>query len=346
MKKTLILLSSILILAACNKKSNNPGEKSMVESESKITFERFQNARVVYEISDVPFIVFPKDSLLKLYTTPNEKAASIELQLTGNETLFGETEVSNFYKIIYQVEQNPQNSRYAYVLKSDVDRDNELLLTEKDSLNEIRFARIKGVYNESKTFDVIGSIELIDKSSYNQTFKNHPQYLLVSNNRPASDENTFSIRLRNGSLKKVSKATEDGKTTIEYTGYSRDLDRHFFRESHLETPRHYRAVSTINETIEDKLFADVPVYFKTNHLLASLTDNETGSLLIIEKYNPQNYSFTELLAVNFPNFKVSTSKNLIWEDHQTLLAEIHHPNTRTTSKDYKKQYVRMRISNL
>src|SRR5690554_8114689 len=85
-----------------------------------------------------PFIVFPKDSLLKLYTTPNEKAASIELQLTGNETLFGETEVSNFYKIIYQVEQNPQNSRYAYVLKSDVDRDNELLLTEKDSLNEIR----------------------------------------------------------------------------------------------------------------------------------------------------------------------------------------------------------------
>src|SRR5690554_649997 len=346
MRKTLILLSGIFILVACNKKNEQHQEEVILKTKKKIDFERFETARVVNKTTDVPFVVYAKDSLLNLYTRPNENAVFIQQTLIEKDTLYGETEVSNFYKIIYQVEQNPENSRYAYVLKSDVERDNELLLTEKDSLNEIRSVRIKGVYNESKTFDVIGSIELIDKSSYNQTFKNHPQYLLVSNNRPASDENTFSIRLRNGSLKKVSKATEDGKTTIEYTGYSRDLDRHFFRESHLETPRHYRAVSTINETIEDKLFADVPVYFKTNHLLASLTDNETGSLLIIEKYNPQNYSFTELLAVNFPNFKVSTSKNLIWEDHQTLLAEIHHPNTRTTSKDYKKQYVRMRISNL
>src|SRR5690554_7188107 len=55
-----------------------------------------------------PFIVFPKDSLLKLYTTPNEKAASIELQLTGNETLFGETEVSNFYKIIRSEEHTSE----------------------------------------------------------------------------------------------------------------------------------------------------------------------------------------------------------------------------------------------
>lgn len=346
MKKTIILLSSIFILTGCNKKSNDSEESQTIITQNEITFERFETARVVNEITDVPFIVFPKDSLLKLYTRPNEKAAFIELPFTKNKTLHGETEVSNFYKIIYQVEQNPENSRYAYVLKSDVERDNELLLTEKDSLNEIKSAKINGVYSESTTFDAIGNVELINKSAYNEAFKNHPQYLLVSNNRPVSDENFFSIKLRNGRLKRLPKKSENEETTLEYAGYSRDLDRHFFREFYLGTPSQYKAVSTINENIEDKYFADVPVYFKPNHLLASLTDDKTGCLLVIEKYNPQDYSFKKLLTVNFANFKVSTSKNLIWENNQTLLAEIHHPNTRTTSKNYKKQYIRIHISDI
>ncbi|HLW61850.1 MAG TPA: hypothetical protein VKY33_00485 [Flavobacterium sp.] len=346
MKKTLILLSGIFILVACNKKNEQHQEEVILKTKKKIDFERFETARVVNKTTDVPFVVYAKDSLLNLYTRPNENAVFIQQTLTEKDTLYGETEVSNFYKIIYQVEQNPENSRYAYVLKSDVNKDNELLLTEKDSLNEIKSAKINGIYSESTTFDAIGNVELINKSAYNEAFKNHPQYLLVSNNRPVSDENFFSIKLRNGSLKKVSKKSKNEEITLEYAGYSRDLDRHFFREFYLGTPRQYKAVSTINENIEDKYFADVPVYYKTNHLLASLSNNDTGTLLVIEKYNPQDYSFKELLAVNFTNFKVSTSKNLIWENSQTLLAEIHHPNTRTTSKNYKKQYIRIHISGI
>lgn len=346
MKKTIILLSSIFILTGCNKKSNDSEENQAIITQNEVTFERFETARVVNKITDVPFIVFPKDSLLKLYTRPNENAVFIKQTLTEKDTLYGETEVSNFYKIIYQVEQNPENSRYAYVLKSDVERDNELLLTEDDALDEIKDVRINGVYNNIQTFNAIGSIELLNKKEYNETFLNHPQYLLSSGNQPASGLNGYSLRLRNGSLKNILKESEDGKTKLIYAGHSRDLDRHFFKKSRSGTIDYYKAVSTINENIEDKYFADVPVYFKPNHLLASLTDDKTGCLLVIEKYNPQDYSFKELLTVNFTNFKVSTSKNLIWENSQTLLAEIHHPNTRTTSKNYKKQYIRIHISGI
>ena len=349
MKKTLFLACGLLIAGACNKK--NPDKEPQTVSEKQhLTFDHFQTGRVVTDISQVPFIVYPKENRIKLYVRPDEKAQYLEQTIEKTETLFGETEVSNFYKIIYQVDQNPQNAKYAYVLKSDVDKDNELLLTEKDRLDEIRYAQINGNYDDvNKSFNTIGMIELIDKKEYNEVFQKYPQYLLTNNNKPQLTDDVYSFRLRDGNLKEFPKkeTAEDGITTWEYAGFSKDLDRQFFRAYQSESPSYYQAFSTINNEIEEEYFSSLPTFYKPNHLLAWIQDDETGCVLVIKKYNPQNYGFTELLVINFTNFKGSSSKqNLIWQNANTLLAEIHHPNTRTTSNNYTKQYVKITLNNI
>lgn len=349
MKKTLFLACGLLIAGACNKK--NPDKEPQTVSEKQhLTFDHFQSARVVTDISQVPFVVYPKETSIKLYVRPDEKAQYIEQSIEKTETLFGETEVSNFYKIIYQVDQNPQQSKYAYVLRSDVNKDNELLLTNEDHLDEIRYAQINGKdVDTNKSFNAIGTVELIDKIAFNEVFQKYPQYLLTNNNKPQIADNVYSFRLRDGNLKELPKkeTTKSGVTTWEYAGFSRDLDRQFFKAYQSESPSYYQAFSTINNEIEEEYFSSLPTFYKPKHLLAWIQDDETGCLLVVKKYNPQTYGFIELIVVNFTNFKASSSKqNLIWQDENTLLIEIHHPNTRTTSNNYTKQYVKITLKNI
>ena len=348
MKKTFICLSVLFLLTACNKKSTDKTEIKETEIHQEVTFDRFEEAPVINDISRVPFIVYPKDSKIKLYVQPNEKADFIEQELTKTETLFGDTEVSNFYKIIYQVDQNPQNSKYAYVLRSDVDKDNELLLSENDHLNKVRYININGrVLNNVKSFDGYGSVSLIDKLEYNKVFQKNSHILLKTNNKPVLQNDIFSFRLRDGSLKEIPRVTnEEGLYELEYVGFSEELDRHFFKTTLDKAFIYYESFSTINNEIEEVIFQDLPTYSKNTHLVAYFANDEVGSLLVVKKYNPQDYSFKEIYAINFTNFKVSSSKNLVWENEKTLVAEIHHPNTKTTSKDYKKQYIRIKFLNL
>lgn len=347
MKKTFICLSILISLTACNKKSKDTIEINQAETQQELTFDRFEAAPIIDDISKVPFIVYPKESPIKLHVQPDEKSVYIEQELDKTETLFGYTEVSNFYKIIYQVDQNPQNSKYAYVLRSDVDKDNELMLSAEDDLNELRYINVNGETADNiKSFKSFGSIALIDKVTYNQIYQKKHHFLLKNNNKPTLADNLFSFRLRDGSLKEIPKTTnEEGIYELEYTGFSEDLDRHFFKTTLDKNVLYYETFSTISNEIEEVVFQNLPSYSKSNHLIAYLTNDEVGSLLVVKKYNPQDYSFKEIYATNFTRFKV-TSKDLVWENDHTLLAEIHHPNTKTTAKDYKKQYIRITFLNL
>lgn len=342
--KNLAIVLGILTLTACQQKSNQLDLEETKEVTISNPFDRFESARIVLKASDVPFIVYSKNKTLKLYSKPNENSKFINQEILPIDTLYGETEVSNFYKIIYQINQIPEQSKYAYVLKSNVYRDNELELTLEDNIDELKFAQIDGNHIDARSFNAIGTIKLIDKTEYNKVFQSKPQYLLSSNNRPLTNDDSYVLRLRNGNSKTISKRSENSK--IEYEGYAKDLDRHFFKETDDNQQMHYFAVSTINETITDRTFNDVPVYLKSKYLLASFANNTIGSTLVIERYNPQNYTFKELVRIHFKNFKVSSSKRLIWENENTLLAEIHHPNTKTTSRNYKKQYISLHFFEL
>lgn len=333
-----------MFLTACQQKT----PKNTIDNNTSITtskpYDRFESARTVLKVSDVPFIVYSKHQTIRLYSKPNEKSKFIDEKLLATDTLYGETEVSNFYKVIYQVEQIPEQSKYVYVLKSDVYRDNEFELTVQDRIDELKFAVINGVQKDVRSFEAIGNIELIDKLEYNKTFQSKPQYLLSRTNPPINNETSYILKLRNGSSRIITKQSESA--SIEYEGYSKDLDRHFFKKIDQTQQPFYVSVSTINETIENRRFSDIPVYLKSKQLLASFTNTSTGSTLVIERYNSQDYTFKELVRVHFANFKVSSSKKLIWKNDNTLLAEIFHPKTRTTSRDFKKQYIKLHFSNL
>ncbi|MBA5792811.1 hypothetical protein H1R17_02075 [Flavobacterium sp. xlx-214] len=347
MKKVFLLCIAAQIVISCNKKSDDKQTTPTQQTHQKITFDHFEEAPVINDITKVPFIVFAKEKSIKLYTQPDEKAVFIEQPLINTETLYGDTEVSNFYKIIYQVDQNPSKAKFAYVLKSDVNKDNELVLTEKDALDQVRYTEVNKVYNDKdKSFNSLGTVALIDKKVYNEAFAKNPQYILTSNNKPQSTESSFSFRLRDGQLKEFSKTTDEGLTTLEYVGFSRDLDLQFFRESENGFPGNYIGKSTINNEMDDVYFSGIPTYFKSTNNVAFISNDEVGCLLVIKKYNSEDYSFKDLYVVNFTNFKVTNTKNLIWLNNNTLLAEIHHPNTRTTSKTYLKQYVKITLNNL
>lgn len=288
MKKTFICLSILMFLTACNKKPTDKTEINQSTMQQEITFDRFETAPVIHDVSKIPFIVYPKESHIKLYVQPDEKAIYIDQELTKMETLFGDTEVSNFYKIIYQVDQNPQNSKYAYVLRSDVDKDNELLLSAEDDLNELRYLNVHGKTADNvKSFINFGSVSLIDKVTYNQIYQQKHQFLLKNNNKPTLNNNLFSFRLRDGSLREVPKETNEVKLyELEYVGFSEDLDRHFFKTSLDKNVLYYETFSTISNGIDEVVFQNLPTYSKTNHLLAYFTNDEVGSLLVIKKYNP------------------------------------------------------------
>lgn len=344
MKKSITIALCMVFLIACQEKTPKATIDKNKSIISSTPYDRFESARIVLKTSDVPFIVYSKHQTIRLYSKPNEKSKFIDEELLATDTLYGETEVSNFYKIIYQVGQIPEQSKYAYVLKSDVYRDNELELTEQDHIDELKFAVIDGNHKDVRSFEAIGTIELIDKVEYNKIFQSKPQYLLSTTNPPINNEESYVLRLRNGNSKTITKQIEN--ISVEYEGYAKYLDRHFFKKTdHTQQPLYF-AVSTINETIENRTFNDIPVYLKSKQLLASFANTTTGSTLVIERYNSQDYTFKELIRVQFTNFKVSSSKKLIWKNDNTLLAEVFHPKTRTTSRYFKKQYIKLHFSDL
>ena len=346
MKKCMLYIGLALSTIACNKKDNEKTE--VIQQKQELTYDVFETARVVNDVSQVPFIVYPKSDRIHLYSQPNEKTDFIDQPITKLETLFGESEVSNFYKIIYQVDQNLQNSKYAYVLKSDVDKDNELLLTVDDELDRLRYININGNTNdEIKSLNKIGSIELIDKSVYNTVFKKNQYPLLTNSNKPALENNLYSFRLRTGELKEIpNQSNEEGFYELNYLGFSKDFDRHFFQATLDQAPLNINSFSTINKELPEVHFQGFPVYLKSKQLVASIANDEAGVLLTIDQYNPENYTFTEQYAINLVNFNVANSKSLIWDNEGSLYLEIHHPNTNTSTKNYKKQYVKIQLNNL
>lgn len=348
MKRTILVLAGLLVFIGCNKKKSEE-TISKEQTVQKLTFDQFEEAPVINDINKVAFLVYPKNSKIKLYVQPDEESSFLEENFDVQETLFGETEVSNFYKIIYQVNNNPQNSKFAYVLKSEVDKDNELLLSEKDDLAEIRYININGkTLDGIKSLNSFATIELIDKAVYNDIYKKHPQNLLSNNNKPEVVDNFYIFRLRNGELKKIPKKTEeeDGVYELQVLGFSKELDRQFFQVLENKTPTGITAISTINNELNEIYFSSFPSYLKSSNLIANINNDEVGSLLVIQKYNPQDYTFQELYAINFTNFKIANPRNLIWDNNSNLYAEVHHPNTKTSTKNYKKQYVKITLNNL
>ncbi len=344
MKKYILALSVAFFVIACNKKE----EKQQVQpTKQELSFGQFEEAPVVDDIGKVPFIVYPKVPALKLYLHPDEKAPFLERNIEKTETLFGESEVSNFYKIIYQVEGNPQNSKFAYVLKSDVDRDNELLLSEKDDLYSVRYLNVNGrTIDGIKSFKDYGNVSLTDKTTYNTVFKNNPQTFLSNGNKPETTESSYTFRLRDGSLKELPKTvTGEDNYELQYLGFSKDLDRQFFDVLEHGIKTHITSFSTINSELDEISFNGFPAFFKSKNLIASIGNDEAGCLLAIQQYNPQNYSMKELYTVNFTGFEISDSKSLLWDQNGNLYLEIHHPNTNTT-RNYKKQYLSISFRDL
>lgn len=337
MKKYILALTVGLFITACNKKKE---EQQLPMPKQEFSLEQFEEAPVIDDIGKVPFIVYPKIPTLKLYLHPDEKAPFIEQTIEKTETLFGESEVSNFYKIIYQVDRNPQKSKFAYVLKSDVDRDNELLLSGKDDLYQIRYINVNGkTIDNAKSFEDYGTVSLIDKTTYNTVFKNNQYPLLSNGNKPETSDSSYTFRLRNGSLKELQKTIPGEENhELQYLGFSKDLDRQFFNIAEHGTPTHITSFSTINDELGEVSFNGFPALLKSKNLIATIGNDEAGSLLVIRQYNPQNYSFKELYAVNFTGFEISDSKTLLWDQSGNLYLEIHHPNT-NTNRNYKKQYL-------
>lgn len=335
MKKYVLALSFAICITSCTKKQDQQQSQKQ-----ELVLEQFEDAPVVDDISKVPFIVYPKTPTLRLYLHPDEKAGFIEQSIGKTETLFGEAEVSNFYKIIYQVNRNPQNSKFVYILKSDVDRDNELLLSETDDLYSIRYINVGGkTMDNVKSFKEFGTVHLVDKTTYNTVFKNNQHPFLSSGNRPQVSDSSYAFRLRDGSLKELQKnVAGEEDYELRYMGFSKDLDRQFFEVFENGIKTRITSFSTINEELGEVSFHGFPAFFKNRNLVATIGNDEAGSLLTVQRYDPQNYSFTELYTVNFTGFEISDSKNLIWDENGNLYLEIHHPNT-NTARNYKKQYL-------
>jgi len=345
MKKYILSLSVILLITACNKKAEQHTHTQVTKHQ--LSLDEFEEAPIVDDIGKVPFIVYPKTPILKLYLHPDEKASFVEQPIAKTETLFGESEVSNFYKIIYQIDGNPQKSKFVYILKSDVDRDNELLLSETDDLYPMRYISIKGkTLDNVKSFREFGTVKLVDKTTYNSVFKDNQYPFLSNGNKPQANEESYTFRLRNGDLRDLKKnVTGEDNYELLYMGFSKDLDRQFFDVLENGIRRHITSFSTINAELEEISFNGFPAFFKNKNLIATIGNDETGSLLVIQQYNPQNYSFTELYAINFTGFKISDSKSLIWDQNGNLYLEIHHPNT-NTARTYKKQYLTISFRDL
>lgn len=347
MKKYAFCIGIMLMITACNNKQTE-NKTEIIQTKQQLTYDLFETARIVNNINQVPFIVYPKAETINLYQQPTENGGFIKQSITKLETLFGESEVSNFYKVIYQVDKNPQNSKYAYVLKSDVDKDNELLLTDADELDLLRYININGSSNnEIKSINKIGSINLIDKSVYNIVFKNNQYSLLSNSNKPELHNNLYSFRLRSGELQEIpNQSNEEGFYELNYLGYSKDFDRQFFQATLDKAPLTINSYSTINKELPEIFFQAFPVYLKSKQLVASIANDEAGVLLVIQQYNPEDYTFTEQYALNLVNFNVSNSKSLIWDKDANLYLEVHHPNTNTSTNNYKKQYVKISLNNL
>lgn len=344
MKKYILALSTVFFIIACNKKEE---QQQLQQPKLELSFGQFEEAPVVVDAGKIPFIVYPKVPTLKLYLHPDEKSPFMEQTIEKTETLFGESEVSNFYKIIYQVDRNPQNSKFAYVLKSDVDRDNELLLSEKDDLYSVRYLNVNGkTIDNIKSFKDYGTVSLIDKTTYNAEFKNNQQTFLSNGNKPEISATSYTFRLRDGSLKELQKTvTGEENYELEYLGFSKDLDRQFFNILENGMKTRITSFSTINDELEEVSFNGFPAFLKSKNLIASIGNDEAGSLLVIQQYNPQNYSFKELYTVNFTGFEISDAKTLLWDQNGNLYLEIHHPNT-NTARNYKKQYLSISFSDL
>ena len=280
---------------------------------------------------------FKNNNSVTLYSsldTINSQTKTIEN--SGSERLFWVKDFDTYYQVNYFKYGNNPTSILGYVNKNDFTKKDENALEFKN-LNEIRYSNLDGVYNDQlKSFDLYGNVKLIDFNLYRSLKNKLYTPIITQSKEVVFDEinQKYSFTTINGEKQEIVKTdTEEGiNLTNNFKGFISVLQAFVF-ETNEDGSQHYTYYSKKSTKDTPQYTKTLPVYNKSNQLLAQLyDDDDVGSLFIIQSIN-DNLQLSEKLLVNFTNFKIKPN-SIFWVANNAIIAEVFN-----SAKDENTAYI-------
>lgn len=351
MKSIFFFCISVLFLNSCHQQVSNQTTTFINDSlpeGSLADISDFDSTAPVDNVNEVNFFVYTKLDSVTLYTQPQAQAKSLRIVNDRFNNYYGFEDLGDFFKLHYQIKNNPPTTIVAYVSKQEFTKDSQLSLQGID-LNVIRSSAQNGVDDHTtKSFSKLGTISLIDEATYLQAKKQTNTEPLIPNPEMKFDGSAWSLSSSGAKDFQVVKYLVGAEENTEYTyrGRSSTINREIFLEQdHMSGMDHYVGYDPDAPDETPTYFSSPPIILPTHGLVATIrTNTDQMTDFVLTGYDHQANTLTILLYANFTNFKVPDTSSLFWVDSRTLYFKATHSNTRISDPTYKSEYLKLQLS--
>ncbi|MBW3519026.1 hypothetical protein [Flavobacterium sp. NKUCC04_CG] len=353
-----VLAAVIVLISGCQDKPKNAEGVSdgAIQTEEAVSPVKgaadVSDFKVVANIDshmDAKFSINALEDFFVLYTAEDLNSKSIAIAVSsqnqfGSLYVFGESE--KFYRVHYQLVNEPRTTVLAYVPKNLFTKDSHQQIKSTVDLNTVRSISIKGKDINAKSFEKYGRVSFSDEGLYKQAMAKIPM-LTEPNDQVTQNKKEIIINTPSGkhSLEKHS-FDDEVETQLSLIGYSAIANKVIIKE--VVDMQEYYAFYDINKPKESTInMSGLPrIASDKKRFVALHNANDVGidfSLWVIHSGNLELDTY-----VNFTEFKLFAEDSYAWLDDKTIIVKVLHSNSLNTviqrqETDLKPQFIKIKL---
>ncbi len=346
---TLSLLSLVLGCTACsqnNQVKTSPTEEQKLQLDSVAQVADFEVVPHINHHAEAPFSVVTKLKSFTLYTQADKASKRMTIEVSPiNQfgSLYGFGEVTDFFKVHYQLINDPRTTVLAYVSKEEFIKSSKQQIT--GNINEIRYMQINGQDVDTAKLKSHVLLEPIDEQTYQKLLKQASRNSLLdaSQKLEKDSKNNYLLKFSTGEIQEVpAKEDEEGSVIIRtYLGYAPSLNAQIFKAVTDQEAPIYEIYNLDQEYVQflvglPKLSPDQKMFIAG--------DNDREGFANLNLSLIRNKKIENKYYINYTKFLFVDPDRIEWLDNKTLICAVVNPNALSSDRSKKEiipQYVRI-----